>query len=57
MNNEKESYRAGLPRHIILDYLRQNENEWKCIEIPPNGKSKARTIKFTKKEKKYYDKI
>jgi hypothetical protein len=52
MENEKnnESYKVGLPRRIILDYLKQTENEWKCIEIPPNGKTKIRTIKFTRRE-------
>ena len=52
MENEKnkETYRIGLPRHIILDYLLKTENEWKCTEIPPNNKSKIRTIKFTRKE-------
>jgi len=52
MENDKNSelYKVGLPRHIILDYLRQTENEWKCIEIPPNGKTKIRTIKFTRRE-------
>ena len=50
MNVNKESYRSGIPRHIILDYLLKTENEWKCIEIPPNEKTKIRTIKFTRKE-------
>ena len=57
MNIKKESYRAGLPRHIILDYLLQTENEWKCIEIPPNGKTKTRTIKFTRRENQSYDEV
>jgi hypothetical protein len=47
---ETESYRAGTPRHIILDYLKETESEWECIEIPPNKKSKTRIIKFIKKE-------
>jgi hypothetical protein len=57
MENEKnnESYRVGLPRNIILDYLKQTENEWKCTETPPNGKNKIRTIKFTRKEKESYN--
>jgi hypothetical protein len=50
MNVKKESYRAGLPRHIILDYLLKTENEWKCIEMPPNKKTKTRIIKFINKE-------
>jgi hypothetical protein len=49
-NKKQEHYRAGLPRRLILDYLLKNENEWKCIEIPPDNKSKIRTIKFTRKE-------
>ena len=57
MNINKESYRAGLPRHIILEYLKQTENEWKCIEIPPNKKTKIRTIKFIRKEKQCHDGI
>ena len=57
MNIKKESYRAGLPRHIILEYLKKTENEWKCIEIPPNKKTKIRTIKFTRKEDQNYDEI
>ena len=56
-DKNKESYKDGLPRHIILDYLRQTENEWKCIEIPPIGKSKNRIIKFVRKEKQSYDEI
>ena len=54
MNNKEESYRAGLPRHIILEYLKRTENEWKCIEIQPNEKTKTRTIKFTRKESQSY---
>jgi hypothetical protein len=51
MNNKgEEHYRVGFPRHLILDYLKQTEKEWKCIEIPPNRKTKIRTIKFTRKE-------
>ena len=57
MNDKKQSYRAGIPRHIILEYLKQTENEWKCIEIPPNSKTKTRTIKFIRKEKFDYGKI
>ena len=57
MNNKKESYRAGLPRHIILEYLKQTEKDWICIEIPPNKKTKTRTIKFIKKEKFDYAEI
>ena len=49
-NKEQESYRAGLPRHLILDYLLKTENEWKCTEIPPGKKTETRTIKFTRKE-------
>jgi len=49
-NKEKESYRAGFPRHLILDYLLKTENEWICKEIPPNKKTKTRTIKFIRKE-------
>jgi hypothetical protein len=52
MKRNKESYRAGLPRHIILDYLLKTENEWECIEMPPNKITKTRIIKFIKKENK-----
>jgi len=50
MNIKKESYQSGIPRHLILDYLLKTENEWKCIEIPPDKKTKTRIIKFTRKE-------
>jgi hypothetical protein len=55
MNNKKESYQPGIPRHIILDYLRKTENEWKCMEIQPNNKTKTQTIKFTRKEKQCHE--
>jgi len=51
IKTEKESYRVGTPRHIILDLLRKTENEWACREIPPNRKNGyVRKIIFVKKE-------
>jgi hypothetical protein len=47
-SKEKESYKVGLPRHIILHYLLKTENEWECFETQPD--KKTRIIKFIKKE-------
>jgi len=51
IKTENESYSVGAARHVILDLLRQTENEWACKEIPPNKKNGyVRKIIFAKKE-------
>ena len=51
IKTEKESYHVGTARHIILDLLRQTENEWTCREIQPSKKNGyVRKIVFVKKE-------
>ena len=53
---KSDSFRPGVPRHIILQLLRIEENEWKCKQIPPNKKTKTRKIIFTKDESwRFYD--
>ena len=37
---KEENFPVGTSRNIILQYLKNTENEWRCIEIQPNKRNK-----------------